>query len=59
MAYYEPQEQDRRDEIEYLRLEGAHTVLKTCEGCEKTRRMAPEHGYCSSCADRREQGHDI
>jgi hypothetical protein len=34
-------------------------VDRTCEGCGSDFRGMPDHGFCSSCADKRERGEDL
>lgn len=56
---YECGPDDDPDEIrEFYERVAEESVEKVCKGCERTVRLRPGYGYCSSCADARERGWD-
>ena len=53
------EDMDDPDNREFYLDVQQRSVWKKCRGCGRRVKILPDYAYCSSCADKREQGMDI
>jgi rRNA maturation endonuclease Nob1 len=50
---------ESEEDVEFYHSMQRKSVEKKCDGCGRKVKLAPDYGYCNSCATKLERGQDL